>query len=136
MPRAYNEKLMDHFNNPRNVGVIEDADAIGKERNDACGDTTTLYLRIKDETIVDARFQTLGCVAAIATSSVATELLMGKPLGEARMLTRRDLSDALGGLPPGKIHCSVLAADALKAALVDYEHKKAAPLADAPSTVE
>ncbi|MFQ5933014.1 MAG: iron-sulfur cluster assembly scaffold protein [Dehalococcoidia bacterium] len=124
MPEGYSPKLLDHFSNPRNVGVIEDADAIGKERNDACGDTTTLYLRVRDGAIVEAKFQTLGCSAAIATSSAATELITGASLDQARKITRRDLADAVGGLPSGKIHCSVLAADALKSALRDYDQKR------------
>lgn len=124
MPSGYSEKLLDHFTNPRNVGVLEDADAIGRERNDACGDTTTLYLKMKGGVITDARFQTKGCSAAIATSSVATELLTGGSIVQARQITRRDLADAVGGLPSGKIHCSVLAADAVKSALADYDRKR------------
>ncbi|MFQ5872967.1 MAG: iron-sulfur cluster assembly scaffold protein [Dehalococcoidia bacterium] len=134
MPRGYSDKLMDHFSNPRNVGVIEDADAVGVERNDACGDTTTLYLKVRDDAIVVAKFQTLGCGAAIATSSVATVLLTGARLEEARKLGRKDLADALGGLPPGKVHCSVLAADALKSAIKDYDRKKASRPAGSPAT--
>ena len=128
MSPKYSAKLLDHFNNPRNVGVIEDADAVAVERNDACGDTTTLHLKITNDIIIDAKFQTRGCGPAIATSSVATELIMGKPLEEARKLTRRDLAEALGGLPPGKMHCSVLAADALRSALRDYERKRSTAL--------
>ncbi len=124
MPRGYSEKLIDHFTNPRNVGVIEDADAIGRERNDACGDTTTLYLKIDDDVITAARFQTKGCSAAIATSSVATELLTGASVEQAGQITRRDLADAIDGLPSGKLHCSVLAADAVKSALADYDGKR------------
>ncbi|MEE9198249.1 MAG: iron-sulfur cluster assembly scaffold protein [Dehalococcoidia bacterium] len=125
MSPRYSDKLLDHFTNPRNVGVIEDADAVGRERNPACGDTTTLYLKIRDHTIVDARFQTRGCGPAIATSSIATVLIIGKRLEEAGKLTRRDLADELGGLPPGKIHCSVLAVDALRGALRDYYERMA-----------
>ena len=124
MPR-YSTKVMDHFSNPRNVGVIEDADAVGRERNPACGDTMTLYLKIRDGIIVDARFQTLGCTASIAVSSVTTELVKGKSLEEARMIDRHCLGDAVDGLPPGKTHAGVLVADALQAALGDYKDRSA-----------
>ena len=124
MPR-YSKKVMDHFTNPRNVGVIEDADAVGRESNPACGDTMTLYLKIRDGIIVDARFQTLGCTASIAVSSVTTELVKGKSLEEARMIDRHRLGDAVDGLPPGKTHAGVLVADALKAALGDYNNRAA-----------
>ncbi|MEE9324239.1 MAG: iron-sulfur cluster assembly scaffold protein [Dehalococcoidia bacterium] len=120
----YNEKVLEHFMNPRNVGIIEDADAIGIEGNPVCGDTMKMYLKIKDDIIVDVKFQTLGCGAAIATSSIATEMLKDRPLEEARRMTSRKIADALGGLSPGKIHCSVLAADALKSALASYEAQR------------
>ena len=122
--QMYNEKVLEHFRNPRNVGIIEDADAIGIEDNPACGDTMKMYLKIKDDIIVDIKFQTLGCGAAIATSSIATQMLKDRPLEEARRMTSRKIADALGGLPPGKIHCSVLAADALKSALASYEAQR------------
>lgn len=122
--QMYNKKVLEHFRNPRNVGIIEDADAIGIEGNPACGDTMKMYLKIKDDIIVDIKFQTLGCGAAIATSSIATEMLKDRPLEEARRMTSRKIADALGGLPPGKIHCSVLAADALKSALASYEAQR------------
>lgn len=124
MAPAYSEKLMDHFRNPRNVGVIEDADAVGKEYNPSCGDTTTLYLKIEGDTVTDAKFQTLGCGAAIATSSAATELIIGGSVESARKLTREDLAEAVGGLPPVKVHCSVLATDAIKSALKDYKGER------------
>ncbi len=116
MPR-YSKTFLDHFNNPRNVGVIEDAEGVGTERNEVCGDTMTLYLRMNGERIEGARFQTLGCSASIAASSVTTELVTGKSVGEARALTRHDVAEALDGIPPAKLHSAVLAIDALKAAL-------------------
>lgn len=116
----YNEIVMDHFSNPRNVGVLEDANAVGLEVNPVCGDSMRLFLKIEDGRIRDARFQTAGCGAAIATSSMATEMLKGLTLEEARALTKEDIEDALGGLPGNKIHCSMLAIDALETALQDY----------------
>ena len=120
MPR-YSETFLDHFNNPRNVGVIEDAEGVGTEKNEVCGDTMTLYLRMEGERIAEARFQTLGCSASIAASSVTTELVSGKSVGEARALTRHDIAEALDGIPPAKLHSAVLAIDTLMAALDGVE---------------
>ena len=117
---AYNDTVLDHFRNPRNAGPLADANAVGEERNPVCGDHMRLMLRIADDRIADARFQTRGCAAAIATSSVATEVLIGMPIAAAAQLKRQDFVDAVGGLPKSKIHCSVLAAAALKRALADY----------------
>ncbi len=122
----YSEKVMDHFQNPRNVGEIKDADGIGEVGNVRCGDIMKLYIKVgKDETIEDIKFQTFGCGAAIATSSIITELVKGKTLSEAVQISNKDVADALDGLPPVKMHCSNLAADALKAAVEDYNKKKA-----------
>lgn len=118
--QAYNETVLDHFRNPRNAGELAEANAVGEERNPVCGDHMRLMLRIEEERIAEARFLTRGCAAAIATSSVATEVLIGMPLDEAAQLERQDFVDAVGGLPKSKIHCSVLAAAALKRALADY----------------
>ena len=117
---AYNATVLDHFRNPRNAGVLADANAVGEDRNPVCGDHMRLMLRIEEGVIVRASFLTRGCGAAIATSSVATEMLTGRPVEEARGLTRRDFVAAVGGLPKSKVHCSVLAAGALKKALADY----------------
>ena len=116
----YTDKVMDHFEHPRNVGVIEDADGVGEVGNPVCGDIMKMYLKVEDDKIADVKFKTFGCGSAIATSSMATELIKGKSLDEALELTNRAVVDALDGLPARKIHCSVLAADAIKAALVDY----------------
>ena len=116
----YSEKVMDHFLNPRNVGVIEDADGVGEVGNAKCGDIMKMYLKIEDDKIADVKFKTFGCGSAIATSSMATELIKGKTLDEALELTNKAVVEALDGLPARKIHCSVLAEDAIKAALVDY----------------
>ena len=124
MSPKYSQKLLDHFNNPRNVGVIACPDAVAMEHNESCGDSTTIHLKIRNNIIVDAKFQTRGCGPAIATSSIATELIKGKHLSEVRKLTRQDLADALGGLPAGKIHCSVLITDVLRSALIAYETKR------------
>ena len=120
MPR-YSKTFLDHFNNPRNVGVIEDAGGVGTEKNEVCGDTMTLYLRMEGERIVEAQFQTLGCSASIAASSVTTELVSGKSLEEARALTRHDIAEALDGIPPAKLHSAVLAIDTLNNALDGVE---------------
>ncbi|KAA0008595.1 MAG: Fe-S cluster assembly scaffold protein NifU [Thermoplasmata archaeon] len=120
----YSKKVMEHFLNPRNMGVIEDADGIGTAGNPVCGDTMTIYIKVKNGRIVDIKFQTFGCAAAIATSSMITELAKGKTLEEAEKITRDDVADALEGLPPIKMHCSNLAADALKAAIEDYRKKR------------
>lgn len=116
----YSERIMDHFRNPRNVGVIDDADGIGMHFNPVCGDTTRLSLRIRNGAIAEARFQTKGCPTAIATSSIATEMLEGMPVEDAEALKREDVAEAAGGLPMSKMHCSVLVVDALRAALADY----------------
>ena len=119
----YSEKVMDHFKNPRNVGVIEDADGIGEVGNPTCGDMMKIYIKVEDDKIKDIKFQTFGCGAAIASSSMMTELAMGKTLDEAMDMTRDDVADNLDGLPPAKMHCSNLSADALKAAIEDYKKK-------------
>ena len=119
----YSEKVMDHFRNPRNVGVIEDADGVGEVGNAKCGDIMKMYLKIKDETITDVKFETFGCGSAIASSSMATELIRGKPVSEALSLTNAAVAEALDGLPPHKLHCSVLAEEAIKSALRDYYEK-------------
>lgn len=119
----YSEKVMDHFRNPRNVGIIEDADGIGEVGNAKCGDIMKIYLKIENEIIVDAKFETFGCASAIASSSVATELIKGKPVSEALALTNQAVVWALDGLPAPKIHCSVLAEEAIKKALQDYCEK-------------
>jgi nitrogen fixation protein NifU and related proteins len=119
----YNERVVDHFSNPRNVGTIEDADAVGETGSFKCGDTMTLYLKVTDGRIDDVRFQTYGCGAAIASSSMLTEMVKGKTLDEALKITNQDVADELGGLPPLKLHCSNLAADALHNAIEDYRKK-------------
>ena len=119
----YSEKVMDHFTNPRNVGKIENADGIGEVGNAKCGDIMKIYLKIKDDVIEDVKFNTFGCASAIATSSIATELIKGKPLKDALSLTNQAVVEALDGLPPVKIHCSVLAEEAIKAAIKDYYDK-------------
>ena len=119
----YSEKVMDHFRSPRNVGEIADADGVGTVGNPICGDLMTVYVRIKDNVITDVKFKTFGCAAAIATSSMITELAKGKNLQDALKITRGDVADSLGGLPPIKMHCSNLAADALHAAIKNYLYK-------------
>lgn len=116
----YSEKVMDHFMNPRNVGEIEDADGVGQVGNPKCGDIMKMYLKIEDGVIVDAKFKTFGCGAAVATSSMATELIKGKTIKEAEQITNKVVMEALDGLPPAKVHCSVLAEEAIAAALQDY----------------
>ena len=116
----YSEKVMDHFTNPRNVGEIENADAVGEVGNAKCGDIMKIYMKIENEIIVDVKFQTFGCASAIATSSMATELIKGKSVDEALELSNKAVVEALDGLPPAKIHCSVLAEEAVKAAVKDY----------------
>ena len=113
----YSDKVMDHFTNPRNVGELEDANGIGEIGNAKCGDIMKMYLKIEDNIIKDVRFKTFGCGAAIATSSIATEMIKGKPLDEALKLTNKAVIEALDGLPPAKIHCSVLAEQAIKTAI-------------------
>ena len=115
---------MDHFRNPRNVGVIEDADGVGEVGNPVCGDIMKIYLKINDDQIIDdVKFETFGCGSAIASSSMATELIMGKPVSEALQLTNKAVTEALDGLPPHKLHCSVLAEEAIKSAVKDYYDK-------------
>ena len=116
----YSEKVMDHFRNPRNVGVIENADGVGEVGNAKCGDIMKIYLKIENDVIVDVKFETFGCGSAIASSSMATELIKGKPVSEALSLTNKAVVEALDGLPVHKLHCSVLAEEAIKAALRDY----------------
>lgn len=116
----YSEKVMDHFRNPRNVGVIEDADGVGEVGNPVCGDIMKIYLKISGEVIEDVKFETFGCGSAIASSSMATELIKGKPLSEALQLTNKAVTEALDGLPAHKLHCSVLAEEAIKKAVKDY----------------
>ena len=119
----YSEKVMDHFKNPRNVGEIPDADGVGTVGNAKCGDIMQIYLKIENDVIVDVKFKTFGCGAAIATSSMATELIKGKAVSEALKLTNSAVVEALDGLPPVKVHCSVLAEEAIKTALADYYKK-------------
>lgn len=120
----YSDKVIEHFTNPRNVGVIENADGVGKVGNPVCGDMMEMSVKIEQGVITDVKFRTFGCGAAIATSSMATELIKGRAIDEALELTNRAIADALGGLPPVKMHCSVLAADALKMALADYYRRQ------------
>ncbi len=119
----YTEKVMDHFSSPRNVGVIEDADGIGEVGNSKCGDIMRFYIKVKDDIITDIKFKTYGCGAAIATSSIATEMIKGKSLDEALKITNKAVVEALDGLPPQKVHCSVLAEEAINAAIEDYKKK-------------
>ena len=121
----YNKTVMDHFRNPRNVGVIENADGVGEVGNPLCGDMMTIYLKIKDEHIEDIKFQTFGCGSAIAVSSMITEIAKGKSLADAKQLTHKDVAKALEGLPKNKLHCSNLGADALQLAIQNYEDKLA-----------
>ncbi len=120
----YTEKVMEHFKNPRNVGEIPDADGVGTVGNPVCGDLMTIYIKVKDNRLTDIKFKTFGCGSAIATSSMITELAKGKTLEEAMTITRANVADSLGGLPPVKMHCSNLAADALHAAIEDYYKKQ------------
>ncbi|HLR34865.1 MAG TPA: Fe-S cluster assembly scaffold protein NifU [Tissierellales bacterium] len=119
----YSEKVMDHFTNPRNVGEIENADGVGEVGNAKCGDIMKMYFKIEDNIITDVKFKTFGCGSAIASSSMATELIKGKSVNEAMKITNRAVAEALDGLPPIKMHCSVLAEEAIKAALLDYSQK-------------
>jgi len=120
----YSDKVLDHFQNPRNVGKMENPDGIGKEGNPVCGDVMELAIKVKDDIIEDARFQTFGCCAAIATSSMITEMVIGKTLDEAQKISKQAVAEALDGLPPAKMHCSNLAADALQKAIEDFRKKK------------
>ncbi|MDD4565352.1 MAG: Fe-S cluster assembly scaffold protein NifU [Eubacteriales bacterium] len=119
----YSEKVMDHFTHPRNVGIIEDADGIGEVGNGKCGDIMKIYLKIKDGMVSDVKFETFGCGSAIASSSMATEMIKGKPLSDVLTVTNKAVAEALGGLPAYKMHCSVLAEEAIKAAVKDYYDK-------------
>ena len=119
----YSEKVMDHFTNPRNVGEIEDANAVGQVGNAKCGDIMKMYMKIENDTIVDVKFKTFGCGAAIATSSMATELVKGKSIDEALAITNKAVMEALDGLPAVKVHCSVLAEEAISAAIQDYYNR-------------
>ncbi len=121
----YSKTVMDHFRNPRNVGVIEDADGVGEVGNPLCGDMMTIYLKIENDHIKDIKFQTFGCGSAIAVSSMLTEIAKGKSITEAKKITNKDVADALEGLPKNKLHCSNLGADALQAALRNYADRKA-----------
>jgi len=121
----YNKVVMDHFKNPRNVGVIDDADGVGEVGNPLCGDMMTIYLKIKDDRVDDIKFQTFGCGSAIAVSSMLTEIVKGKSIEDAKKITNKDVADALEGLPKNKLHCSNLGADALHLAIKNYENKKA-----------
>jgi len=120
----YSEKVMEHFRNPRNVGKIENADGVGKVGNPICGDIMVIYIKVKDNKIEDCKFQTFGCAAAIATSSMVTELVKGKDIEEALKITNKTVAEALGGLPAIKYHCSLLAEEGIRAAIEDYKRKK------------
>lgn len=134
----YSEKVMEHFLHPKNVGEIPDADGIGNVGNPVCGDIMRMYIKVKDNVIVDAKFKTFGCGAAISTSSMVTELVKGKTIEEALKISNKAVAEALGGLPPIKMHCSVLAEQALKAALDDYfkKHDKKSPIDPKDITAE
>lgn len=133
----YSDKVMDHFNNPRNVGVIDDADGVGEVGNPLCGDVMKITIKVEEDRITDVKFQTLGCGAAIATSSIVTELAKGMSLDEAVSITKQQVADELGGLPPAKMHCSVLATDGLKVAVDDYMVKHGRdPIAGAIRSVD
>jgi nitrogen fixation NifU-like protein len=120
----YSEKVMEHFKNPRNVGEIENSDGVGRVGNPVCGDVMELYIKVNDGTIVDAKFKTFGCGAAIATSSIVTELVKGKNIKEALKISNKAVAEALDGLPPLKMHCSVLAEEALRSAIEDYSARQ------------
>jgi nitrogen fixation NifU-like protein len=120
----YSETVMDHFNNPRNTGAMEDADGVGEVGNPVCGDMMTFYIKVQDDRLVDVKFQTFGCVAAIAVSSMVSEMAKGKKLAEAKKITNKAVAEVLGGLPQNKLHCSNLGADALKLAIQNYEEKR------------
>ena len=126
----YSEKVMDHFRNPRNVGVIEDANGIGEVGNAKCGDIMKMYLKIKDGVVEDVKFETFGCGSAIASSSMATELIKGQPVEEVKKLTNKAVAEALDGLPAYKMHCSVLAEEAIQSALKDYQERTGEKILD------
>ncbi len=117
----YSDIVMEHFSNPRNTGVIDDADGVGEVGNPVCGDMMTFYIKVKDNTLVDVKFQTFGCVAAIAVSSIVSDMAKGKTLEEAKKITKKVVAEALGGLPPNKMHCSNLGAEALALAIQNYQ---------------
>ncbi|MDP3182022.1 MAG: iron-sulfur cluster assembly scaffold protein [Desulfobaccales bacterium] len=119
----YSQTVMDHFNNPKNAGVIEDADGIGEVGNPVCGDMMTFYIKVKGDRLVDVKFQTFGCVAAIAVSDIVSEMAKGKKLKEAKKISKQTVTEALGGLPPNKMHCSNLGAEALALAIQNYQEK-------------
>lgn len=121
---GYTKKVMDHFMNPRNVGSVENADGVGRVGNPVCGDLMEVSIKVENDTIKDVRFKTFGCGSAIATASMVTELAKGKSIDDAEKISRQDVADELDGLPPRKMHCSNLAADALKKAILDYRNKK------------
>ena len=129
----YSEKVMDHFLHPRNVGVIEDANAVGEVGNAKCGDIMKMYLKIEDGVVQDVKFETFGCGSAIASSSMATEMIKGRPVSEAMNLTNKAVAEALDGLPAHKIHCSVLAEEAIKSALEDYSRRQGVASPAAPA---
>ena len=129
----YSETVMDHFRHPRNVGVIENADGVGEVGNAKCGDIMKIYLKIENDTISDVKFETFGCASAIASSSMATELIKGKPVSEAMTLTNQAVAEALEGLPAHKLHCSVLAEEAILQALEDYAQRSGTPGPVSPS---
>ena len=120
----YNEKVIEHYSNPRNVGAIENASGVGEVGNPVCGDIMKMYLKIENDVIVDVKFKTFGCGAAIATSSISTEMIKGKTVEEALKLSNKDVVNELGGLPPVKLHCSVLAEEAIRNAIADYYRKE------------
>lgn len=120
----YNEKVIEHFKNPRNVGEIGDADGIGEVGNPVCGDMMTFYIKVEDDKLIDVKYKTFGCVAAIAVSSMISEMAIGKTIDEVLEISNKMVAEALGGLPPNKYHCSNLGADALKAAIEDYKKKR------------
>ena len=124
MTSMYNEKVMEHFKNPRNIGDMENPDGVGHVGNPVCGDIMELYIKVEDDIITDAKFKTFGCGAAISTSSMVTELVKGKSIDDALKISNRAVAEALGGLPPVKMHCSVLAEEALQSAINDYLSKK------------
>lgn len=124
MSNEYTDKVLDYFRNPRNMGELKDADGVGKVGNAVCGDVMWIYIKVNDNVITDCTFKTFGCVAAIATSSVLTELVKGKTIEQALTVTNKDVASELGGLPPMKVHCSLLAEEGLKSAVEDYHKKK------------
>lgn len=124
MGMIYSEKVMEHFMNPRNMGEIHDADGVGEVGNPVCGDLMTIYIKVKDNVITDIKFKTFGCGAAIATSSMVTELVKGKTIEDALKVTNKDVAEELDGLPPIKMHCSLLAEEGIKTAIEDYHKRK------------